>query len=239
MEHQRASVFFNVTKRRLHVVHPFPPNQADVRRAAFFSLSRFAPDIKPRIVFFPFVYGIINRIEALEDVSMQTDCVILGGGAGGLCAAALAAGAARHGGRAPAARGQDCWPRERPLQPVQSGYATVALRQGRAVRRAGLCRRAAGGGRRLLLARPDDRRGGRPRLSPTMAASAVLDVLRMACERYAVSMLTDTEVVALSHPDAAAGRCSLQMVRGFCTARRRRHGRKRRAVDGHGRNGRV
>ena len=55
MEHQRASVFFNVAKRRLHVVHPFPPNQADVcaARRRFFSLSRFAPDIKPRIVFFP------------------------------------------------------------------------------------------------------------------------------------------------------------------------------------------
>ncbi len=63
----------------------FPPKirRMCARRGAFFSLSRFARRTSSRALCFPFVYGIINRIEALEDVSgMQTDCVILGGGAG-------------------------------------------------------------------------------------------------------------------------------------------------------------
>lgn len=119
---------------------------------------------------FPFVYGIINRIEALEDVSMQTDCVILGGGAGGLCAAAalgrrglrvtVVERLPRVGKKLLATGNGRCNLSNLDMQPSHYGKAA-------AVRRAGLCRRAAGGGRRLLrFARPDDRRGGRPRLSP-------------------------------------------------------------------------
>ena len=52
----------------------------------------------------------------------------------------------------------------------------------------------------------------------TMAASAVLDVLRMACERHAVSMLTDTEVVALS--PSRRGGWSVQLADGSGLLRR-------------------
>ena len=72
-----------------------------------------------------------------------------------------------------------------------------------------------------------------------MAASAVLDVLRMACERHAVSMLTDTEVVALSPSRRRLVGAACGWFGAFCAARRRRDGRKRRAVDGHGRHGRA
>ena len=61
----------------------------------------------------------------------------------------------------------------------------------------------------LMTAVEDDRVYPR-----TMAASAVLDVLRMACERTSVTLLTDTEAVALT--PSRRGGWSVQLANGNC-----------------------
>ena len=170
---------------------------------------------------------------------MQTDCVILGGGAGGPVRRRCALG------RRTALRWRERLPRV--------GKKLLATETAATTRPIWICRPSHYGKaapvEKMYAAtpprrwppssphRPDDRRGGWPRLSRTMAASAVLDVLRMACERHAVSMLTDTEV-ALT-PSRRGGWSVQWMVRDFLrrTSSPPWAG-KRRAVDGHGRDGR-
>ena len=153
---------------------------------------------------------------------MQTDCVILGGGAGGLCAAAALG---RRGlrvtvvERLPPRRQKAAGDRQRPLQPVQLGYAGRALRQGRTVclnrctpprRRSEVAAFFSSLG--LMTAVEDG-----PRLSAhngrfrrARRAAHGLRALRPS------PLLTDTEARrAVRPPAAAAGRCSWQMVRVF------------------------
>ena len=147
---------------------------------------------------------------------MQTDCVILGGGAGGLCAAAalgrrglrvtVVERLPRVGKKLLATGNGRCNLSNLDMQPSHYGKAAPFVERVYAVvppEEVAAFFASLG----LMTAVEDGRVYPR-----TMAASAVLDVLRMACERHAVSMLTDTEVVALS---PSRRRCSLRMVRGF------------------------
>ena len=131
---------------------------------------------------------------------MQTDCVILGGGAGGLCAAAalgrrglrvtVVERLPRVGKKLLATGNGRCNLSNLDMQPSHYGKAAPFVeRVYAAVPPEEVAAFFASLG--LMTAVEDGRVYPR-----TMAASAVLDVLRMACERYAVSMLTDTEVVA-------------------------------------------
>ena len=147
---------------------------------------------------------------------MQTDCVILGGGAGGLCAAAalgrrglrvtVVERLPRVGKKLLATGNGRCNLSNLDMQPSHYGKAAPFVeRVYAAVPPEDVAAFFASLG--LMTAVEDGRVYPR-----TMAASAVLDVLRMACERYAVSMLTDTEVVALS-PSRRSG-WSVQLADG-------------------------
>lgn len=147
---------------------------------------------------------------------MQTDCVILGGGAGGLCAAAalgrrglrvtVVERLPRVGKKLLATGNGRCNLSNLDMQPSHYGKAAPFVeRVYAAVPPEEVAAFFASLG--LMTAVEDGRIYPR-----TMAASAVLDVLRMACERYAVSMLTDTEVVALS--PSRRGGWSVQLADG-------------------------
>ena len=147
---------------------------------------------------------------------MQTDCVILGGGAGGLCAAAalgrrglrvtVVERLPRVGKKLLATGNGRCNLSNLDMQPSHYGKAAPFVeRVYAAVPPEEVAAFFASLG--LMTAVEDGRVYPR-----TMAASAVLDVLRMACERYAVSMLTDTEVVALS--PSRRGGWSVQLADG-------------------------
>lgn len=147
---------------------------------------------------------------------MQTDCVILGGGAGGLCAAAalgrrglrvtVVERLPRVGKKLLATGNGRCNLSNLDMQPSHYGKAAPFVeRVYAAVPPEEVAAFFASLG--LMTAVEDGRVYPR-----TMAASAVLDVLRMACERYAVSMLTDTEIVALS--PSRRGGWSVQLADG-------------------------
>lgn len=171
---------------------------------------------------------------------MQTDCVILGGGAGGLCAAAALGRRRLHvtvverlprvGKKLLATGNGRCNLSNLDMQAAHYGKAAPFVEQMYAVTPPSEVA-AFFSSLGLMTAVEDDRVYPR-----TMAASAVLDVLRMACERTSVTLLTDTEAVALTPSrrggwSGAAGR----RFGSFRPARHRRNGWKRRAVDGHGR----
>ena len=147
---------------------------------------------------------------------MQTDCVILGGGAGGLCAAAalgrrglrvtVVERLPRVGKKLLATGNGRCNLSNLDMQPSHYGKAATFVERVYAVvppEEVAAFFASLG----LMTAVEDGRVYPR-----TMAASAVLDVLRMACERHAVSMLTDTEVVALS--PSRRGGWSVQLADG-------------------------
>lgn len=147
---------------------------------------------------------------------MQTDCVILGGGAGGLCAAAalgrrglrvtVVERLPRVGKKLLATGNGRCNLSNLDMQPTYYGKAAPFVAQVYAAtppEEVAAFFSSLG----LMTAVEDGRVYPR-----TMAASAVLDVLRTACERYAVSMLTDTEVVALS--PSRRGGWSVQLADG-------------------------
>ena len=147
---------------------------------------------------------------------MQTDCVILGGGAGGLCAAAalgrrgLRVTVVEHlprvGKKLLATGNGRCNLSNADMQPAYYGKAAPFVAQVYAAtppEEVAAFFSSLG----LMTAVEDGRVYPR-----TMAASAVLDVLRMACERCNVSMLTDTEAVALS--PSRRGGWSVQLADG-------------------------
>ena len=133
---------------------------------------------------------------------MQTDCVILGGGAGGLCAAAALGRRRLHvtvverlprvGKKLLATGNGRCNLSNLDMQAAHYGKAAPFVEQMYAVTPPSDVA-AFFSSLGLMTAVEDDRVYPR-----TMAASAVLDVLRMACERTSVTLLTDTEAVALS-----------------------------------------
>ena len=147
---------------------------------------------------------------------MQTDCVILGGGAGGLCAAAalgrrglrvtVVERLPRVGKKLLATGNGRCNLSNADMQPTYYGKAAPFVAQVYAAtppEEVAAFFSSLG----LMTAVEDGRVYPR-----TMAASAVLDVLRMACERCNVSMLTDTEAVALS--PSRRGGWSVQLADG-------------------------
>ena len=147
---------------------------------------------------------------------MQTDCVILGGGAGGLCAAAalgrrglrvtVVERLPRVGKKLLATGNGRCNLSNADMQPAYYGKAAPFVAQVYAAtppEEVAAFFSSLG----LMTAVEDGRVYPR-----TMAASAVLDVLRMACERCNVSMLTDTEAVALS--PSRRGGWSVQLADG-------------------------
>ena len=147
---------------------------------------------------------------------MQTDCVILGGGASGLCAAAalgrrglrvtVVERLPRVGKKLLATGNGRCNLSNADMQPAYYGKAAPFVAQVYAAtppEEVAAFFSSLG----LMTAVEDGRVYPR-----TMAASAVLDVLRMACERCNVSMLTDTEAVALS--PSRRGGWSVQLADG-------------------------
>ena len=147
---------------------------------------------------------------------MQTDCVIVGGGAGGLCAAAalgrkglrvtVVERLPRVGKKLLATGNGRCNLSNVDMQSVYYGKAAPFVQQVYAVTPPGEVA-AFFSSLGLMTAVEDGRIYPR-----TMAASSVLDVLRMACERASVTMLTDTEVVALS--PSRRGGWSVQLADG-------------------------
>ena len=147
---------------------------------------------------------------------MQTDCVILGGGAGGLCAAAALGRSGlrvtvvehlpRMGKKLLATGNGRCNLSNMDMQPAYYGKAAPFVAQVYAVTPPGEVS-AFFSSLGLMTAVEDGRIYPR-----TMAASSVLDVLRMACERSSVTMMTDTEVVALS--PSRRGGWSIQLADG-------------------------
>ena len=147
---------------------------------------------------------------------MQTDCVIVGGGAGGLCAAAalgrkglrvtVVERLPRVGKKLLATGNGRCNLSNVDMQSVYYGKAAPFVQQVYAVTPPGEVA-AFFSSLGLMTAVEDGRIYPR-----TMAASSVLDVLRMTCERASVTMLTDTEVVALS--PSRRGGWSVQLADG-------------------------
>ena len=147
---------------------------------------------------------------------MQTDCVIVGGGAGGLCAAAalgrkglrvtVVERLPRVGKKLLATGNGRCNLSNVDMQSVYYGKAAPFVQQVYAVTPP--VEVAAFFSSLGLMTAVED-----GRIYPrTMAASSVLDVLRMACERASGTMLTDTEVVALS--PSRRGGWSVQLADG-------------------------
>lgn len=147
---------------------------------------------------------------------MQTDCVILGGGAGGLCAAAALGRRRLHvtvverlprvGKKLLATGNGRCNLSNLDMQAAHYGKAAPFVEQMYAVTPPSEVA-AFFSSLGLMTAVEDDRVYPR-----TMAASAVLDVLRMACERTSVTLLTDTEAVALT--PSRRGGWSVQLADG-------------------------
>ena len=147
---------------------------------------------------------------------MQTDCVIIGGGAGGLCAAAALGRRGlrvtvmerlpRVGKKLLATGNGRCNLSNVDMQSAYYGKAAPFVEQVYAVTPPGEVA-AFFSSLGLMTAVEDGRVYPR-----TMAASSVLDVLRMACERASVTMLTDTEVAALS--PSRRGGWSVQLADG-------------------------
>ena len=147
---------------------------------------------------------------------MQTDCVIVGGGAGGLCAAAalgrkglrvtVVERLPRVGKKLLATGNGRCNLSNVDMQSAYYGKAAPFVQQVYAVTPPSEVA-AFFSSLGLMTAVEDGRVYPR-----TMAASSVLDVLRMACERASVTMLTDTEVVALS--PSRRGGWSVQLADG-------------------------
>lgn len=147
---------------------------------------------------------------------MQTDCVILGGGAGGLCAAAALGRRRLHvtvverlprvGKKLLATGNGRCNLSNLDMQAAHYGKAAPFVEQMYAVTPPSEVA-AFFSSLGLMTAVEDDRVYPR-----TMAASSVLDVLRMACERTSVTLLTDTEAVALT--PSRRGGWSVQLADG-------------------------
>ena len=147
---------------------------------------------------------------------MQTDCVILGGGAGGLCAAAALGRRRLHvtvverlprvGKKLLATGNGRCNLSNLDMKAAHYGKAAPFVEQMYAVTPPSEVA-AFFSSLGLMTAVEDDRVYPR-----TMAASAVLDVLRMACERTSVTLLTDTEAVALT--PSRRGGWSVQLADG-------------------------
>ena len=147
---------------------------------------------------------------------MQTDCVILGGGAAGLCAAAalgrsglrvtLLEKLPRVGKKLLATGNGRCNLSNTDMQPAYYGDAAPFVRkvyETTPVQEVSDFFASLG----LMTAVEDGRIYPR-----TMAASSVLDVLRMACDRTSVTLLTDTEAVALT--PSRRGGWSVQLADG-------------------------
>ncbi len=147
---------------------------------------------------------------------MQTDCVILGGGAGGLCAAAalgrkglrvtVAERLPRVGKKLLATGNGRCNLSNTDMQAAYYGKAAPFVQQLYAVTPPSEVA-AFFSSLGLMTAVEDGRVYPR-----TMAASSVLDVLRAACERASVTMMTDAQVVALS--PSRRGGWSVQLADG-------------------------
>ena len=147
---------------------------------------------------------------------MQTDCVILGGGAGGLCAAAALGRRRLHvtvverlprvGKKLLATGNGRCNLSNLDMKAAHYGKAAPFVEQMYAVTPPSEVA-AFFSSLGLMTVVEDDRVYPR-----TMAASAVLDVLRMACERTSVTLLTDTEAVALT--PSRRGGWSVQLADG-------------------------
>ena len=147
---------------------------------------------------------------------MQTDCVIIGGGAGGLCAAAalgrmglrvtVAERLPRVGKKLLATGNGRCNLSNLNMQPAYYGKAAPFVAQVYAATPPSEV--AAFFSSLGLMTAVED-----ARIYPrTMAASSVLDVLRMACKRASVTMMTDAEVVSLS--PSRRGGWSVQLADG-------------------------
>lgn len=147
---------------------------------------------------------------------MQTDCVILGGGAAGLCAAAalgrsglrvtLLEKLPRVGKKLLATGNGRCNLSNTDMQPAYYGDAAPFVRkvyETTPVQEVSDFFASLG----LMTAVEDGRIYPR-----TMAASSVLDVLRMACERSGVQMMTDCEVIGFS--PSRRGGWSVQLADG-------------------------
>lgn len=147
---------------------------------------------------------------------MQTDCVILGGGAAGLCAAAalgrsglrvtLLEKLPRVGKKLLATGNGRCNLSNADIQPVYYGDAAPFVR---AVYKTTPPQEVADffASLGLMTAVEDGRVYPR-----TMAASSVLDVLRTACGRYGVQMMTGCEVTGLM--PSRRGGWSVQLANG-------------------------
>lgn len=147
---------------------------------------------------------------------MQTDCVILGGGAAGLCAAAalgrsglrvtLLEKLPRVGKKLLATGNGRCNLSNTDMQPAYYGDAAPFVRkvyETTPVQEVSDFFASLG----LMTAVEDGRIYPR-----TMAASSVLDVLRMACERSGVQMMTDCEVIGFT--PSRRGGWSVQLADG-------------------------
>lgn len=147
---------------------------------------------------------------------MQTDCVILGGGAAGLCAAAalgrsglrvtLLEKLPRVGKKLLATGNGRCNLSNTDMQPAYYGDSAPFVRK---VYEATPPQEVSDFFTSLgLMTAAED-----GRIYPrTMAASSVLDVLRMACERYGIQMMTDCEVIGFT--PSRRGGWSVQLADG-------------------------
>ena len=147
---------------------------------------------------------------------MQTDCVILGGGAAGLCAAAalgrsglrvtLLEKLPRVGKKLLATGNGRCNLSNTDMQPAYYGDSAPFVRK---VYEATPPQEVSDFFTSLgLMTAVED-----GRIYPrTMAASSVLDVLRMACERYGIQMMTDCEVTGFT--PSRRGGWSVQLADG-------------------------
>ena len=147
---------------------------------------------------------------------MQTDCVILGGGAAGLCAVAalgrsglrvtLLEKLPRVGKKLLATGNGRCNLSNTDMQPAYYGDAAPFVRkvyETTPVQEVSDFFASLG----LMTAVEDGRIYPR-----TMAASSVLDVLRMTCERSGVQMMTDCEVIGFT--PSRRGGWSVQLADG-------------------------